>query len=170
MDSAYFIQQLQANQKTFLHLFEGLTAAERLWKASPDHWCPLEVLCHLHDEEVEDFRIRLKLVLESPDQDPPPIDPPAWVQERNYIGQNFDEMLSKWMKERTASLEWLQSLQHPQWDNAYQHATRGPLSGHFYLTNWVAHDYLHIRQLIRIKYDYASAISGQDVAYAGTWK
>jgi hypothetical protein len=38
-----------------------------------------------------------------------------------------------------------------------------------FLHNWLAHDYLHIRQIIRIKYDYLKKTSGEILLYAGEW-
>jgi hypothetical protein len=35
--------------------------------------------------------------------------------------------------------------------------------------NWLAHDYLHIRQILRLKYEYLKSISEEDLSYAGEW-
>lgn len=39
----------------------------------------------------------------------------------------------------------------------------------FFLTNWLTHDYLHMRQIIKLKYDYLEQQSGEMIDYAGTW-
>jgi hypothetical protein len=38
-----------------------------------------------------------------------------------------------------------------------------------FLTNWLAHDYLHLRQILRIKHHYLKTESGESLSYAGAW-
>ena len=58
------IEQLQTNKTLFYNLLKDETEAMFLWKQSPEKWCLLEILCHLHDEECEDFRFRTQYVTE----------------------------------------------------------------------------------------------------------
>jgi len=166
----HIFTELQKNKSVFLNLLNSTPEAAYTWKQAPEKWCLLEIICHLYDEEREDFRVRLGLVLETPEVKPPPIDPVKWVTERKYMEQNFEEKLHGFLEERDKSIQWLQSLEHPQWGNAYQHPQYGPFSAKSYLTNWLAHDCLHIRQITRLKYDYLQHISGESVHYAGEWK
>ncbi len=166
----HIFAELQKNKVIFQNLLNGSTQAAYTWKQTPEKWCLLEIICHLYDEEREDFRVRLGLVLETPEVKPPPFNPVKWVTERKYMEQSFEEKLQGFLEERDKSIEWLQSLKNPKWDNAYQDPKYGPFSARFYLTNWLAHDYLHIRQITRLKYDYLQHISGESVRYAGEWK
>ncbi|MEM6429633.1 MAG: hypothetical protein AAF708_10365 [Deinococcota bacterium] len=43
------------------------------------------------------------------------------------------------------------------------------MSAQFFLENWLAHDYLHMRQVVKLKYDYLTA-DGVNLIYAGTWR
>jgi hypothetical protein len=162
-------QELSKNINVFKGLLSGLTEEEYVWKPNPNKWCMLEIICHLYDEEREDFRTRTKLVLETPEEALPPIDPTGWVQERRYMEQNFDDKLNAFLKEREQSIDWLQSLQSPNWDNAYNHPKFGPMTAKMFLSNWLAHDYLHIRQITRLKYDHLGTITGENLNYAGSW-
>ena len=162
-------QELLRNRDVFKGLLTGLTNKEYLWKPNPDKWCLLEIICHLYDEEREDFRARTAHVLETPTEPLPPIDPPGWVQERNYIKQDYADKLDKFLKEREKSVEWLQSLKFPKWDNAYNHPKFGQMTAKIFLSNWLAHDYLHIRQIVKLKYDYLKQLSNEDLNYAGNW-
>ena len=83
--------------------------------------------------------------------------------------QDFDQHLDAFLAERRASLHWLKHLSNPNWDNAYQHPKFGPLTANMFLSNWLAHDYLHMRQITRIKYQYVGKTSGESLRYAGTW-
>jgi hypothetical protein len=169
MNLTYLIENLSQNREVFRSLLAGLTPELYRWKPAPDKWCLLEMVCHLRDEEVEDFRTRVRVTLESPDTAPPPIDPVGWVQSRDYIGQDYEAELGAFLAERADSVAWLRGLVDPHWDHAYQHPALGRLSAHLFIHNWLAHDYLHFRQITRLKYQYLAAISGEDLSYAGDW-
>lgn len=169
MDPKNIFKQLQQNMGVFQYLLENISSEEFTWSQGPDKWCLLEIVCHLYDEEREDFRTRVRCVLEDPETPPPPIDPVAWVKDRNYKGQNYDKILHDFIKERNKSIEWLNSLENPKWDNTYNHPKLGPMSAYLFLTNWLAHDYLHIRQIIRLKFVYLHEKSGISLDYAGNW-
>jgi len=167
-----YLQQFSQNTIAFVALLSGASDEEYLWRPAPGKWCLLEIVCHLTDEEREDFRARVRHVLETPDQPMPPIDPPGWVQERKYIAQNFEEMLNQFVRERKKSAQWLQELPpltEPVWDNAYQHPKLGAMGAKMLLANWLAHDHLHLRQLVRMKYERLKSLSGQELGYAGEW-
>ncbi len=150
-------------------MLSGLASEEYLWKSAPEKWCLLEVVCHLLDEEREDFKYRLKHVLENPDSPMPPIDPQGWVGTRKYLEQDYEKTLYAFIQEREQSISWLQSLSSPDWNNTYHHPKLGPLSAELFLNNWLAHDYLHIRQALSIKYNYFNQHSDTPLAYAGEW-
>ena len=163
------IEQLQANQSVFASLFAAISTDMAVWKPAPKHWCLLEIVCHLCDEEREDFGARLKSVLDDPAQPLAKIDPQDWVVSRNYLGQDFDTKVAEFLKARDTSVAWLHALEDPPWQNAYDHERMGPLSARFFLENWLAHDYLHIRQINRRKYEYACAHASGTLGYAGEW-
>ena len=138
----------------FEKLFEGQSQEEYLHKPKPEKWCLLEIACHLFDEEREDFRARLRQALNQPEQPLPPIDPQGWVGSRNYLDHDYNSKVAAFLNERELSIDWLRSLVEPNWENAYQHPKYGPLNAKLFLNNWLAHDYLHIRQILSVKYDY----------------
>ncbi len=163
------IRSLERNKKIFIALLIELPSEEYLWRQAPGKWSLLEILCHLRDEEVEDFRTRVRYVLEDPSQTLPPIDPVGWVQERKYIEQNYRTVLNSFIDERERSVNWLRSLTEPKWDNSFLHPKFGPMSAKLFLSNWLAHDLLHIRQINKLRFDYLKHISTEDLSYAGNW-
>lgn len=169
MERALLIAQLERHGGVLRALLGDLSPAEIRWKPAPEKWCPLEVVCHLHDEEREDFRARLRSTLEQPEAPWPTIDPAAWVAERKYMEQDFGSTLNGFLEERQRSLEWLRGQDHAPWDNAYMHPKVGPVSCELLLTNWVAHDLHHIRQLIHLRHAYLEAHSTVPLDYAGNW-
>lgn len=169
-DHSRIIDHLTANWQVFESLLTDVSPQEASWKPDKSQWSILQILCHLIDEEREDFRTRVKHVLETPDQPIPPIDPQGWVMDRNYADQDFTLKLRELLEERAQSVVWLNSLENPVWDNTFQHPTLGAQSASHYLANWLAHDYLHIRQINRMKYLYLRAnLSGESLEYAGNW-
>ncbi len=163
------IQELENNQSVFSGLLQNANSEMILWRPQPEHWCLLEIVCHLYDEEREDFRQRVKLILEDPSQPLPAIDPANWVLERAYLSQDYATKTTAFLTERTTSVAWLKSLNAPAWGNTYQHPVLGPMSAGLFLANWLAHDQLHIRQINRVKRAYLQHTTGLDLSYAGNW-
>ena len=168
----YQIQELESNLGVFKHLLDNAHDALILWKYDKENWNYLEIICHLVDEEKEDFRIRLEYLLSHPDKELIPIDPTAWIKDRSYAQQDFNFKKEEFIKERKNSLQFLKALDvdDPGWFNTRPHKYFGQVSPQFFLNNWVAHDLLHLRQLIKIKYDYMASISDHSLEYAGEWK
>jgi len=167
MNHQKLIQELKNNDNVFQTLLAELDSNQILWKPTPEKWCLLEVVCHLHDEEIEDFRTRTKQVIENPGLELKPIDPGGWVLQRNYIGQNYQDVLSSFLNEREESINWLLSLTNPNWRNFIIHHEVGRMTAEMFLSNWLAHDYLHMRQIIKLKYDYLASLSSGALNYAG---
>lgn len=165
----FYINELSSNITTFEGLLTTVSPEQIQWKQDVSKWSLLEVVCHLYDEEREDFRTRLQLVLESPEEPFPSINPTGWVIERNYAKQDLTKMVQLFIQERKNSIAWLKSLKSAQWDNAYLHPKLGPMSAKFIIANWLAHDYLHIRQVMKLKYDYLKQLSNESLSYAGDW-
>lgn len=139
------------------------------WQPAPESWSILEVVCHLYDEEREDFRVRLKHILEQTPGLPPPIDPNGWVTARGYNQRDLPTMLEQLQQERDASLTWLHTLDAPDWQRAVE-GPFGRLSAGDMLAAWVAHDLLHLRQLIELRFAYLQqSAAPYRVTYAGEW-
>ena len=169
MDNRQIIDNLARNRSVFDALLSKTNSESACWKASPDQWSLLEVVCHLYDEEREDFRARVKHCLENPELPFLSIDPVGWVTTRKYLAQDFNEKLLSFLKERNDSIEWLRSLENPNWENIHENPKLGVMSANKFLSNWLAHDHIHIRQINRIKYEFLDSKSKDSLKYAGDW-
>jgi hypothetical protein len=169
MNHAEIFKDLLKNEGVIRNLLQGTPKEQYLWKPEPSSWSLLEVICHLYDEEREDFRARLKHTLKTPDLPLPQISPKEWVDERKYLEWNFDETLLNFQNERLQSIAWLSELVSPPWENVCLHPKIGPLSAEMFLVNWLGHDYLHIRQITRLKYAFLKTNSKINLDYAGEW-
>lgn len=169
MKTDYIIEKLENNLEVFSSLLKSINKEEYLYRPYSEHWCLLEIVCHLVDIERDDFRIRVQTVLEAPFKHPPAIFPEEWIESRSYTEQDFNKKIEEFTKERIASIAFLKALENPNWSNYYEHPTLGNLNGALFLRNWLAHDYLHIRQITRIKYSYLQKMIRSDCDYAGKW-
>ncbi len=141
------------------------------WRArpAPDKWAPIEILCHLRDEETEDFGARMRVVLAGGGRFAP-IRPVEWVSERTYIGDDPERVRAVLQKLRLGSLDLLAALEAVPERLLVTGETPGGfvLSGCDLLAAWVAHDALHIRQLAGTRARlWASEWAPLHVGYAG---
>jgi hypothetical protein len=169
MDSAALIHQMQLNAGRIRSLAEGVSVDQARWKPDPETWSALEVIAHLLDEEREDFRVRLDIILRDPQKAWPPIDPEGWVVSREYNRRDLAETLNDFLVEREKSLSWLSGLEYPNWDAVYQ-ARFGEITAGDMFAAWAAHDLLHLRQLVELQWAYLTRLAEPyRVQYAGEW-
>ena len=170
MNIGYFTTRMATNAGAVNQFVKHVDIGQAQWKPSAEKWSMIEVMCHLYDEERLDFRRRLELVLEDPTASWPPIDPQGWVSERNYAAQDIVEMRTLFEIERERSIAWLSGLQDPDLEAVHEHPQIGRLSAGSLLASWLAHDYLHIRQLAGLHYGYLAGIAEpHSLSYAGPW-
>lgn len=170
MDAPALIERLRAHADVFAALVAGVDAAQARWKPEPAQWSILEVVNHLADEEVEDFRTRLDHTLHRPGEPWPKIDPPGWAVARGYNQRDLAESLGRFRGARADSVAWLSGLGARDWSVAYQHPKFGPIRAGDLLTAWVAHDHIHIRQINRLLRQFLiGVLSEHSAEYAGAW-
>jgi len=150
------------------------------WRARPvaPEWAPIEIVCHLRDEEVEDFGARVRVALEGGSRFTP-IDPERWAEERRYRDADPREALAAFRERRAASLAFLASVSADRLTAAVEHPRLGRLSGLDLLVAWVTHDRLHVTQLsgtlarlwatrwAPLRADYAGPIPYEEASRAG---
>lgn len=152
-------------------LVVGLSDDDLRWRPSDGGWSILEVLCHLADEEVEDFRARLELTPRADGAPWPPINPPQAALERKYRDQDARKVLDRFATERAASIAWLRTLSGANWSAEHLHASLGVLRAGDLLASWAAHDALHLKQIAKRLLQLAQRDApGFGTAYAGEWQ
>jgi hypothetical protein len=163
------MKQLEDNARRVRALVEGVGEGQARWKPEAGCWSILEVMCHLLDEERYDFRVRLEITLQRADEPWPPIDPVGWVTARNYNQQDLRVIQQGFLEERAASLVWLEGLAWAAWETAYE-APWGSIRAGDLLASWVAHDLLHMRQLVELHWSYnEEQVESYSTRYAGEW-
>ena len=166
---SHLVAQMENSARTIHSLVQGISDERARWRPEPDRWSILEVVNHLWDEEIEDFRAHVEHVLERPKQPWPPIDPPRWVIERRYNERHLGQSIRGFMAARDESLAWLKTLDAPDWD-ATAEAPFGPIRAGDVMASWAAHDLLHTRQLVRLHVQYTvQIVAPYGTRYAGEW-
>ena len=165
IDIADIVRQLVANAATIRSLVETVSDEQAQWKPDIETWCLKEVMEHIYNEERIDFRKHLIEMLSDP--------PQPWkdFSQEEYISvETCRQALEEFLAERTASLAWLNALKSVDWDTATQTPFRRSLSAGDVLTSWVAHDYLHLRQINELFYAWNQKQAlPYSVQYAGDW-
>jgi hypothetical protein len=127
-------------------LLAGVDSSDARTRPAPDEWSPVEILCHLRDEETEDFGARLHVIVDGAGQFAL-IDPGRWAEERRYREASLPEALQTLHAHRQASLALLASVAPETLTGSRPHRQLGLLSGLDILAAWVAHDRIHLAQL-----------------------
>jgi len=169
MEFRTLYRELENSTEMIRALVLGITQEEAQVKPNPESWSILEVVCHLYDEEREDFREHLDFILHRQNDEWHVIDPQSWVRERKYNEQYLDEIKEKLFAERAKSLEWLNGLADSNWNITYT-SQYGSMSAGEMFSCWVAHDNLHIRQLVELRRQKIENITQPySIEYAGDW-
>ncbi len=162
-------QELVDSTEMIRAMLVGIDQEQSQIKPDQKSWSILEVICHLYDEEREDFREHLDFVLHRQNEEYHVIDPQGWITSRKYNEQDFEEMEAKFFAERKASLEWLKTISASDWDTTYT-SEYGSLSAGEMFSCWVAHDNLHIRQFVELRRHRIEMITRPyPIEYAGDW-
>lgn len=169
MEFEKLYRELATNAETIRALVSGISQEEAQVKPTPEAWSILEVMGHLLDEERDDFRERLSIILQRPNEDFPPIHPSAWVTERGYNQRNLAEVLEFFLAERQRSLVWLKDLALSDWNKPFTYPYGTVTAGELF-SSWVVHDTLHMRQLVELRHSRIVALSQPySIGYAGDW-
>jgi hypothetical protein len=169
MNAEQFFQELERGAEVLKLLAGGVTQEQARQRLLPDEWTLLEVVAHLLDEEVEDFRPRLETILFQPEKRWTPIDPSGWVLQRRYNERDLQQTLPAFLEERRKSLNWLRGLESLDWETTYT-APFGLIRAGDMLAAWAAHDQLHMRQLVELRRALlARQAEPFELGYAGDW-
>lgn len=165
------IDRLERFLVTFPASIAAFAPEDTKWKPDNQSWSIHEIVCHMVDEEREDFRTRVLMTLEDPTRTWPSIDPEGWPTSRNYQSLDLNTQLAYWTKERTKSIKLLRDLKSSNWSSTHQHPKFGPMVAIDLLAAWSSHDALHLRQIAKRLHQLASRDAGPDstTRYAGEW-
>jgi len=163
------LKRLMAHHAEIIRqLAEGVTLEQARWKPDAETWSMLEIINHLYDEEREDFRAHLDVILHHPEESWGYIRPIQWVMERRYNERDLETSVQNFLAERRDSLAWLESLVAPDWEVSMPTPWDTDMRAGDMFASWVIHDQWHIQQLVQIRRAHTIAqVAPYDVRYAG---
>lgn len=169
MNIETYLPQMAINAESIRQLVADVNDEQAKWKPDAETWSILEVINHLYDTEALDFKVRLDHILHKPNQDAPEFKPQKLVTEKAYNQRELASSIQNFLDERQKSLDWLQTLSSPNWE-ATMTRDWGSISAGNMFTAWVAHDLLHMRQLVELRYAWlVQQVAPYEVDYAGEW-
>ena len=170
MNVLWMISRLERTPDSIAVLLADLSPDDARWRPSESDWSLLEIICHLVDEDLDDFGTRLRMTLEAPDADWPEIDPAAAAKDREYRSRDLPTMLREFRAVRRTEVNWLRTVIDDDFDVEKTHATFGSIRAGNILAAWAAHDALHLRQIARRLHELTEAKAERfDIGYAGDW-
>ena len=121
---------------------------DALWRARPmpNEWSPIEIVCHLRDEETEDFGARVRVIVEG-GAIFALIDPERWARDRGYHDDDPRAALIALEQRRRDNLAFLALLDPARLEHVVDQPKLGKMSGLDVIAAWVTHDRLHVTQL-----------------------
>lgn len=169
MEQTQAVKRLHHQGEAILSLCAPVSEEQARWKPVPEEWSVLEVLSHLLMEERLDFRSHLGTIFQETQSIPPAIDPNNWQKEETGEPESLAQILLDFKAERETSIAWLNALHTPDWEATISFEW-GALSAGDLLASWLAHDLLHLRQLIELRYQLTGRESQPfKLEYAGKW-
>lgn len=162
-------RQLSANARTIRAMLETIPEDQAQWKPDEQTWSLQEVMDHIYNEERVDFRSHLEEFFSHPQQ------PWGALKQEWVTIVNCQKALALFLEERENSIEWLSKLESPDWAIPVETpfndgAQKIILTAGDVMVSWVAHDFLHMRQLNELLFAWnQSRADPFKVEYAGNW-
>ena len=144
------IDQLEINKSIFENILLNLTEEQVRWKPAEDRWSILEIINHVTDIEIEDFRYNFELILFHPGKAWPSFDEMSWITSRKYNERELISSIENFKQERDCSVKRLRELSNP--DLFLQHSGNKTRAGDL-LAAWLGHDLFHIKHIALLKWD-----------------
>ena len=170
MDVLWMINRLEQIPDSLAVLLADLSADDARWRPSESDWSILEIICHLIDEDLDDFGTRLRMTLEAPEAEWPEIDPQAAAKTRGYRDRDLRTMLHQLRAVRRTEVNWLHTVADQDFFIEKSQPTFETIRAGDILAAWCAHDDLHLRQIARRLHEMTTHKAGPFATdYAGDW-
>lgn len=166
MEIQSIIDQLDHQGQAIIALAQGLTPVQGDWQPGEEEWSVRQVFEHLVREEIRDFRRYLINALKDVGSGKDlTVD---FVAEEGQ--STLADLVARFTTERKQSLAWLGELKDVDWDQEVEMPWGGALRTGDILSSWPAHDLLHLRQLVALRFGIIEkAGKPYHVEYAGEW-
>ena len=141
------IEALESSPRDLARLLRPIDAAAAQWRPAPDEWCIADVVAHLGYCEAP-YLARLRRVVEQDN----PLEPALLPDERAHdLARPLAALLEAFVAWRAETVAFLSGLEQRDWGRALVHATIGPTKLRDQVQELVAHDNLHLEQIVTLR-------------------
>ena len=141
------IAALESSPRDLARLLRPIDAAAAQWRPAPDEWCIADVVAHLGYCEAP-YLARLRRVVEQDN----PFEPALLPDERAHdLARPLADLLEAFGARRAETVAFLSGLEQRDWGRALVHATIGPTKLRDQVQELVAHDNLHLEQIVTLR-------------------
>lgn len=141
------IESLESTPRDLARLLRPLDATAAQWRSAPDEWCTADVVAHLSYCEAP-YLARLRRVVEQDN----PCEPALLPDESAHdLARPLAELLAAFVARRADTVAFLSSLDQRDWGRPLIHATLGPTKLRDQVQELVAHDNLHLEQIVTLR-------------------
>ena len=147
------IEALESAPRDLTRLLRPIDAMAAQWRPAPDEWCIADVGAHLSYCEAP-YLARLRRVVEQDN----PLEPSLLPDESAHdLAQSLADLLEAFVARRAELVAFLSSLDQRDWGRPLVHATIGPTKLRDQVQELVAHDNLHLEQIVTLRERLAAA-------------
>ena len=141
------IEALQSTPPDLARLLRPLDAAAARWRPVADEWCIADVVAHLGYCEAP-YLARLRRVAEQDN----PFEPALLPDESAHdLARPLAELLAAFVARRADTVAFLAGLEQRDWGRPLVHETIGPTKLRDQVQELVAHDNLHLEQIVGLR-------------------
>jgi uncharacterized damage-inducible protein DinB len=141
------IEALESSPRDLARLLRPIDAAAAQWRPAPDEWSIADVVAHLGYCEAP-YLARLRRVVEQDN----PFEPALLPDERAHdLARPLADLLEAFVARRAGTVAFLSGLEQRDWGRALVHATIGPTKLRDQVQELVAHDNLHLEQIVTLR-------------------
>jgi hypothetical protein len=141
------IESLEATPRDLARLLRPIDAAAALWRPAPDDWCIADAVAHLGYCEAPHLA-RLRRVVEQDNPFEPSLPPDESAHD---LARSLAELLEAFVARRTETIAFLTSLEQRDWGRPLVHETIGPTKLRDQVQELVAHDNMHLEQIVALR-------------------
>jgi hypothetical protein len=140
--------QLAAQLDLLTNYWKARSEAELAEQPGPGRWSRKEILGHLIDSALNNYRRIVLAQLGPPPHRLRPYDQDAWVRIGGYQHLPIAELLTLWTSQNRLILHVLDRLPPELLDHDYLTINGNPITLHWLISDYVLHLEHHVRQII----------------------
>ena len=141
------IESLQATPQDLARMLRRVSADDALWRPAPGEWCIADVVAHLAYVETP-YLARLRRVVEQDNPFEPYLHPDRGAHD---LARPLGELLQAFILRRAETVAFLSALDQRDWGRSLVHQTIGPTRLRDQVQELVAHDNIHLEQVVALR-------------------